>query len=216
MRKMDSLRSLLNLSLAGIGALILFSGCSDPANDVAQTSASAPQQTASPSTAEPAGKAYALAADSEIGFVGSKVTGSHSGGFKDVTGTLSVAEGKIVGTPKFTIDMNSTWSDSDRLTGHLKNADFFDVEQFPTSTFEVTLVEESDTEQTVTGNLTLHGVTKSISFPAQMEISEETVTIQAEFAINRQDFGISYPGRSDDLIRDRVVIKLDLKAVPSV
>ena len=111
--------------------------------------------------------------------------------------------------------MNSIWSDSERLTGHLKNEDFFDVTRFPATTFAVTGMEGTGPQHTVTGNLTLHGVTKSISFPAEIRVTNEEVTVRAEFAINRQDFGIKYPGRPDDLIRDRVVIKLDIKATPA-
>ena len=66
----------------------------------------------------------------------------------------------------------------------------------------------------MTGNLDLHGVTKSISFPADIQISDNEVAVKAEFAINRKDFNINYPGRPNDLIRDNVVIKLDLKATP--
>jgi polyisoprenoid-binding protein YceI len=125
-----------------------------------------------------------------------------------------VADGKIVGSPAFSIDMNSTWSDSDRLTGHLKNNDFFDVPNHPTTTFTVTAIESGATNSTVTGNLDLRGVTKSISFPATIDVATESVSVMAEFAINRRDFNINYAGRANDLVRDNVVIQLDLKAAP--
>ena len=63
-------------------------------------------------------------------------------------------------------------------------------------------------------NVELHGVTKNITFPTTVEKSEDSIHIKAEFNINRQDFGISYAGKKDDLIRDEVVIKLDIKAKP--
>jgi polyisoprenoid-binding protein YceI len=66
----------------------------------------------------------------------------------------------------------------------------------------------------VTGNLDLHGVTKSISFPADVEVSDEEVTLKAEFAINRRDFNINFAGMPNDLIRDNVVLRLDVKATP--
>ena len=53
---------------------------------------------------------------------------------------------------------------------------------------------------------------KSISFPATITVEEDRVVAQAEFSIKRFDFGIVYKGRADDLIRDDVVIKLDLVA----
>jgi polyisoprenoid-binding protein YceI len=194
-----------NVLLAAFTAGFL-TGCSDPADNVPKSSASTAQQTNQPSAT---GKDYVIRAESKIGFVGSKVTGSHDGGFKKFAGKVTGADGKVTGT-EIKIDMNSTWSDNERLTGHLKNADFFDVAKYPFSTFILTGI----TGTNVTGNLDLHGVTKSISFPADIKIADDAVTVKAEFAINRKDFNINYPGKTDDLIRDNVVLKLDLKATP--
>jgi polyisoprenoid-binding protein YceI len=187
------------------------SGCSDPSDHVHKSPGAEPQETAGASSA---GKEYVIRAESTIGFVGSKVTGSHDGGFKKFAGKFNVAGGKIVGAPEIKIAMDSTWSDNEKLTGHLKSPDFFDTAKFPTSTFTVTTIEPEGDKQKVTGNLDLHGVTKSISFPADIQITDEAVTVKAEFAINRKDFNINYPGRPNDLIRDNVVLKLDLKATP--
>ena len=52
---------------------------------------------------------------------------------------------------------------------------------------------------------------KSISFPATIKAAADSVAVDAEFAINRKDFGIVYKGKADDLIRDEVVIKLNLR-----
>jgi polyisoprenoid-binding protein YceI len=97
----------------------------------------------------------------------------------------------------------------------LKSADFFDAEKFPKATFVSTSVKpggEKNATHTVTGNLTMHGVTKSISFPATIRLAPGSAEADAEFAINRKDFGIMYPGASDDLIRDDVLIKLTIRA----
>ena len=67
----------------------------------------------------------------------------------------------------------------------------------------------------VTGNLTLHGVTKSITFPAKVNVTPDAVDVDAEFSINRKDFGVSFPGMKDDLIRDDVVIKLEIRGKKS-
>jgi hypothetical protein len=75
-------------------------------------------------------------------------------------------------------------------------------------------VKQSKEGSTVTGDLTLHGVTKSISFPAKIEATDGAVDVTAEFAINRFDFEIKYPGRANDLIRKEVVLKLKVKAAP--
>ena len=81
-------------------------------------------------------------------------------------------------------------------------------------TFTVTGIEAAGAQQKVTGNLDLHGVTKSISFPADITITDDSVAVKADFAINRRDFNINYPGMPNDLIRDNVVIKLDIQATP--
>jgi polyisoprenoid-binding protein YceI len=207
-------RNLFCPALATVFATLI-SGCSDPSENVHKSDATTPAQPAAAAApAAQASREFVLLPDSKIGFVGSKVTGSHSGGFTNFTGTLTVANGKLSALPEVKIDMNSTWSDNDRLTGHLKNADFFDVPSHPTTTFVVTAITPGATNSTVAGNLTLRGVTKSISFPATIEVSESAVGVKATFAINRRDFNINYAGRANDLIRDGVVIQLDLKAAP--
>ena len=193
-------------------AASLIAGCSDPADKVHKASASDPKK--SPSDASAAGREYVIRSESTIGFVGSKVTRSHNGGFKNIAGKINVAAGKIAGTPEFKIAMRSTWADDTRLEGHLKSPDFFDAAAYPVTTFTVTGIEPVAAQQKVTGNLNLHGVTKSISFPADIRIAEDALTVKAEFAINRRDFNINYPGMPNDLIRDNVVIKLDLHATP--
>lgn len=196
--------------LFAVTAISLLTGCSDPSDKVTKTTATDAKEVAKPATVA---KDYVVRAESKIDFIGSKVTGSHTGGFKKFAGKVSATDGKVTAA-EVKIDMNSTWSDNDRLTGHLKNADFFDVPKFPTSTFTVTSIEANSTNKTVTGNLDLHGVTKSITFPADIQVADDAVTVKAEFAINRREFNINYAGKANDLIRDNVVLKLDLKATP--
>ena len=204
-----------NTILALVPTLLIV-GCSNPADDVAQAQVGAETQTDS-SAAVAGGDFFAIdAATSSIGFIGSKVTGSHEGGFKDFTGELRIVDGKIADAGnKVVIATPSMFTDSDRLTGHLKNSDFFDVEKHPTSTFETTsIVPGTDGTATVTGNLSLHGVTKSISFPATITVSDSEVSVKADFHINRFDFEMKYAGKADDLIREEVVLKFDIKAKP--
>jgi polyisoprenoid-binding protein YceI len=59
--------------------------------------------------------------------------------------------------------------------------------------------------------LTLRGVTKGISFPAAVAVKADEVTAKSEFSINRKDFNINYAGKADDLIKDLVLIKLDIR-----
>jgi len=111
--------------------------------------------------------------------------------------------------------MDSTWSDAEKLTGHLKAPDFFDVENHATAKFEVTaFTKKSESEYELSGNLTLRGTTRNITFPTQVAVAGDSVNVKAEFDINRQDFGIAYAGKKDDLIRDAVIIRFDLTAEP--
>lgn len=195
----------------GVAVFWLTAGCSDPSEGVHRAAATDPQLTG---TASVAGKVYALDPASTISFIGSKVTGSHDGGFHEFSGTIRVNGTEVLAGSEIRINMDSTWSDNERLTRHLKSADFFEVETYPESVFTITGIDPAGDQQQVTGNLNLHGVVKSISFPALIRVSDEAVTVSAEFAINRKDFNINYPGRPDDLIRDQVVIKLDVTARP--
>ena len=143
------------------------------------------------------------------------MSGKHDGGFKDFEGKFIVQDGKPQGG-SFTIDMASTWSDNDDLTKKLKTSQFFDVPAFPTSEFVVTSFnKKNENAYDISGNLTLHGVTKNITFPSTVETNEDLIKVTAEFDINRKDFDISYPGKKDDLIRDEVIIKFNLEAKPS-
>ena len=153
---------------------------------------------------------------SKVEWTGSKVTGKHDGGFKVFKGEVNFVEG----TPEKSsvnveIDTDSLYTDNDKLVGHLKSPDFFDVAKFPKASFtstEVTKGGEKGATHTVKGNLTLHGVTKSVTFPATIKTSASGVDVDAEFAINRKDFGLVYAGKPDDLIRDDVVIKLTIRS----
>ena len=195
-----------------VGCLLV--GCSDPSKSVPASSASEPTAKPAESTPTPTTKTYAIRSGSSVEFIGSKVTGSHNGGFKSVMGAFTVDGGKITGTPEVKIGMKSIWSDNDKLTGHLRSPDFFDVEKFPVATFSITGIETTGSTNKVTGNLDLHGVTKSIAFPATIEISDDSLAVKAAFAINRRQWNINYAGKANDLIRDNVVVKLDLKATP--
>ena len=198
----------LSLFLVSLVALLV-AGCSNPAD---KTDSAIVADAVEGVKAVANASTYAITAGSSLSFIGSKVTGSQTGGFKSLEGTIAVMGGQIVPPSKVTIDMNLLYSGSDRLTRHLKSADFFDVPTFPTSSFALTSIDETPEGHNVTGDLTLHGVTKSISFAAKVGVSDSQVTLNAEFFIKRYDFDMVFKGKPDDLIRDEVVIKLDVKA----
>lgn len=208
----------------GIFSISLFmSACEDPAANKTKaitSNASTPAaNTAAANTATARAKGEQLAIDpenSKVSFVGSKVTGSHDGGFTKFNGSINLVNGKVEDSSvKVDIETASIFANVDQLTQHLKSADFFDVEKYPKATFTSTKLapnaEKEADNYTVTGDLELHGQKKTITFPATIKVAADTVEVNAEFSINRKDFGILYAGKADDLIRDDVVIKLDLK-----
>ncbi|MGD9564441.1 MAG: YceI family protein [Pyrinomonadaceae bacterium] len=216
----------MKLYLIAIILVVAFmAACEDPA-------ANKPKAvTSEPSTSQPANQANSQSpgnstakgealevnpGNSTITFVGSKVTGKHQGGFTMFSGTVDLVNGKPEeSSVTVEIDANTIFADDAKLTDHLKSADFFDVAKFPKVSFKSTKIEpgaRAPDNHTVTGDLEMHGQTKSITFPAKIDVTDADVTVAAGFRINRKDFGINYSGPADNLIRDDVAIMLNVKA----
>jgi len=202
----------MRFNIVLFASLLFVVGCEDPGAKVTPATVEAPaaQEAAPEEPAKPTATLAINPSNSKIEFVGAKVTASHDGGFTDFSGTVELGDPVEQSVIDLTIQTASLYADKEKLTKHLKSPDFFDVEKFPTATFKSTSIEKTAEGHTVTGNLTLHGVTKQVSFPATVTATEGQVSANAEFSINRKDFGINYPGMQDDLIRDLVVIKLKL------
>lgn len=205
----------------GIGIIltaILCVGCADPAEDKTKAITKEPTTKNTETARQSKGESVAITTEgSKVEFTGSKVTGKHDGGFKAFSGNIDLVDEKVEESQvAVDIDMTSVFSDDDGLTGHLKSSDFFEVEKHPKSTFVSTKIvadkEKGDDQYKVTGDLEMRGKKKSIEFPAKITVSDTEVGVDAEFAINRKDFGIVYAGKADDLIRDNVVIRLNLKS----
>ena len=148
--------------------------------------------------------------NTKIEFVGTKPNGKHDGGFEALAGTAS-ATGTDPTTLKIEveIDTSSLYTDTPKLTQHLKSPDFFSVKTFPKAKFASTKVARMADGYTVTGDLTLIGKTKSISFPANIKVGGGGLTLTSKFQINRQDFGMSFgTGKVDD----QVTLKVSLNA----
>ena len=170
---------------------------------------------------------YTVEPSSVVEWVGKKPTGQHTGTIGLQSGSLTVDNGKVTGD--FTIDMNSiTVTDITEADGkldleaHLKGtgkedgADhFFNVKAYPTGTFKLTSFDGAN----VTGDLTLKGKTKTISFPATLTITDNEVTLESKpFEINRVDFGVNYASKSvfgdlkDKFINDEIELVVKVKA----
>ena len=202
----------LCIALTILMGLMFVVACSDPAADQPRATTGAPTQ-ASPQNVE--GTKYPITTqNSKIEFIGSKVTGSHNGSFQKFSGDIDYAGAPERSRVSVTIDVDSITTDDANLTKHLKTADFFDVAKFPQATFVSTEIKPGgeNASHTITGNLTMHGVTKAVTFPATINITPDLASVDASFSINRKDFGISYAGAPDNLIRDDVVLKLTIRA----
>ena len=201
------------VGLVALVALLLISSCANPADDKPKAVTGEATSASSPTAA---GEKYSITPEnSKIEFVGAKVTGSHRGSFKKFSGVIDYAGAPEKSRVSITMDANSLETDTPDLTKHLKTADFFDVAKFPDAKFESTEIKAggaSGATHTITGNLTMHGVTKSVSFPATIAVSPGVITVESSFAINRKDFGINFAGATDNLIRDDVLLELHVKA----
>lgn len=147
--------------------------------------------------------------NTKIEWTGTKKDGKHSGGFKKVSGTVTCDGDPTKAKIDVSIETDSIHSDADGLTTHLKGKDFFDVKTNPTSTFKATKIEKDGDKFKVTGDFTLCGKTKSITFPATITEKDGAVTLAAEFKIKRSDYGMTFGA---DKIDDEVALKVDVKA----
>lgn len=189
-----------------------------PAAEVGEASTSATSQNAHASSAG-AVTADVIRDKSSIEFVGAKVTRDHHGQFRQFDGKVEYADGKP-NRISFEIDLNSVETDTPRLTEHLKSPDFFDVAKNPKATFASTSLEEAPagsppgSTHVLRGTLDLHGVTRDVNIPVIARVTPDGVRATSEFTINRHDWGISYRGAADDLIKDEVLIRLNLLFPP--
>ncbi len=202
------------LSFLAVFAAVILASCGGSTGDKAQTGT---EQQAS----EQKGETFTL--DTNASSV--KWKAYHKGGFDPRFGTLksegtvSVDAGTIT-AGVFTLNMNSLLTDANSvdpgktggktsvdLDNHLKNADFFEVDKYPTSKFEITNVRAfdaatdksviADATHIISGNLTIKDKTVNVSFPAKVSITENEVSVLSKFTINRQDWGLTYGTEGD-------------------
>ncbi|MBL1223194.1 YceI family protein [Chryseobacterium sp. L7] len=150
---------------------------------------------------------------------------SHFGTIKFESGDVTVKEGKLE-SGKFVADMNSLTSvdlkdDADqlaKLNGHLKSGDFFEVEKFPTASFEITKVTpatEGDYNTLLDGNLTIKGISKPVQFKANVSVKDGEVSVATEPKdIKREEFGVKFQAPAENgVIKDEVTLQINVKAL---
>jgi polyisoprenoid-binding protein YceI len=191
-------------------------------------------ETTEVTTAVEAGEATVLAlSESTVKWTGKKLTGEHFGKINISEGSLFV-DGDQLSGGSFTIDMNTITvedltdaAQNKDLTDHLFSEDFFNVAQFNAANFEITGVEalaaadEAGNTHTISGNLTIKGITQGISFPAKVANNEAGINASAKFNIDRTLWDIKYksgkffPELGDKVISDEIGIELNLAATKS-
>ncbi len=154
---------------------------------------------------------------SQLTWTARKIGGEHTGTVNIAKGTLQVEGNKLLGG-EFLMDMTSI-TDTDitnemmngKLTTHLKSEDFFSVEKNPTSTFAITKVapvvgaKAGDANYTITGDLSIKGITKSVTFPAIVNIKDNMAEATATFDIDRTLWDIKYRAAIIGTVADKVI-----------
>jgi polyisoprenoid-binding protein YceI len=147
------------------------------------------------------------------------------GKFTGLTGTLSLHESDhTLHEVDATIDVSSITTGADDRDNHLKSAEFFDAEKFPTLTFKSTAVKaKGKGEFSVTGDLTMHGVTKPVTFaveefsdPAKDPWGNQRIGLIATTKVNRKDFGLNWNAALETggvLVGDDITINLDVQFI---
>lgn len=147
------------------------------------------------------------------------------GQFTGISGALTLDEAKIENSQvEATLDASSINTREAQRDAHLKSADFFDVEKFPTLNFRSTgIVQKAAGELKVAGDLTIHGVTRSVEFvvegptaPGKDPWGNTRIGLSATTRINRKDFGLTWNAALETggiLVGDEVTITLDVQLV---
>ncbi len=150
-----------------------------------------------------------------------------------VKGRFTGVEGTIEGNPEdltganinFKIDASTIHTNSEDRDNHLRSADFFDTETYPTITFVSTdIVKKGDDEYDLTGDMTIKDVTKKITFEAEYEgkgknpWGVEVVAFEAKGKISRKEFGLTWNQALEAggvLVGDDIKITIDVQANPA-
>lgn len=186
----------------------------NPEGETVETQETAPEASGT-------GKEYVVEPGrSGIQWMGAKITGKHEGTVSIQEGEFWVKDGELT-AGRIVADMNSITvedlegRDKEDLETHLKDTDFFETHEFPTGKLVITEVmpaKEKEFTHQISANLTLKGITRRITFPAVLDITEDSLIGNASFTIDRSQWGIVYKGRLDNAIRDEISLSVMVQA----
>jgi polyisoprenoid-binding protein YceI len=158
--------------------------------------------------AMPAGAIKLSPRNTRITFVGTALAVSHEGTFTRFGGWIDCPSSDVKDARlAVVIDMNSVYTEIPLLSSHLKASDFFDVANFPTADF----VSTGLSSQMIAGDLTLHGVTRRLSFPAKLQIDATAISLDAVITVRQSDFNM----QSARTTSNDVPVKVSVRALRS-
>jgi polyisoprenoid-binding protein YceI len=144
------------------------------------------------------------------------------GTFGEVSGAIVISADELASTVEATIGMASITTGDEGRDGHLKSADFFDVDTYPIMTFVSTGIRGDGARYVLTGDLTIKGVSKSVELDLEFEgVSPDPwggtrVGFSASGEINRRDFGLNFDVKIDTggaLVGEKIKIEIEAQAV---
>jgi len=164
-------------------------------------------------------------AHSSVGFTARHlmITKVH-GTFRTFSGTFEVAPDPLQSTLEASVDMASVTTGDDKRDEHLRGSDFFDTTKFPTMTFRSTSITPKGDDYRLTGDLTINGVTRPVTFELEFEgvTTDPWGNLKAGFEasaeINRKDWGLQWNVALETggvLVSDKVQLLLEIQAVKS-
>jgi polyisoprenoid-binding protein YceI len=194
-------------------AVLVGAGCTGPWQHPGEPPAPAALEPPVPTRAPATGPVLSLTPENtKISFVGSTARARQPGGFAKFSGTLTLpGDDPAAARIALAIDMDSTRTDVPALTQHLKSADFFDVARYPGASFVSTRIEWSTAPgatHVITGDLSFHGVTQSISIPATITVTRKEVSLEGTFTLRQSAFGV---GAGAKVTNDEVPVTLSLR-----
>lgn len=134
-----------------------------------------------------------------------------SGSTTGLKGTIKFDANNVAASSfNVSVEANTINTNNNMRDDHLKKEDYFNVAKYPAISFVSTGITGSKDQYTVTGNLTIKGVSKSVSFPFTTKNDANGLTFSGSFEINRKDFGV---GGSSAVLGNSVTIDLKVVAV---
>lgn len=170
-----------------------------------------------------------VSAESEINWIGKKVTGAHNGTIGIKAGRLELENNQLSGG-SFSIDTTSIQildisdpATNTQFAGHLFSEDFFATDRYPEATFQITRVDHGDENHNlITGDLTIKGITHPLSFTAELHLVDSRITASGKILVDRTLYNMKFRSGNfftnlgDTLIYNEFELDIKLTAAANI